>query len=185
MLVLDQAQNFHGLVAGLGTSDGTQAGSDQIDLANINFHSADFSEQFNAATDTLSVSDGANTASIQLIGSYTNANFDFVSDDKTINGVAGSNGTIVYDPPAAGAGSGSFVFAPTNSGPPVQHVIADFVDGPDKIDVRQFANITEAALPTAVQHGSDTLVTLDSHDMLWLKNFTASQLHASDFILHA
>jgi hypothetical protein len=66
MLVLDQAQNFHGLVAGLGTSDGTQAGSDQIDLANINFHSADFSEQFNAATDTLSVSDGANTADRQL-----------------------------------------------------------------------------------------------------------------------
>jgi len=99
--------------------------------------------------------------------------------------VAGSSGTIVYDPPAASPVNGSFVFAPTISGPPAQHVIGDFADGLDKIDVRQFANITAAALPIAVQQGSDTLVTLDSHDMVWLKNFTASQLHASDFILHA
>ncbi len=84
-----------------------------------------------------------------------------------------------------GGGKDQFVFAPTSSGPSVQHTITDFVAGLDKIDVRQFSNLSASTLPTETAQGSDTLVTLDSHDTLLLKNVTAANLHVSDFILHA
>jgi VCBS repeat-containing protein len=125
---------------------------------------------------------------------FTNANFNFVSDGHEINGVAGSSGTMVGDPPvppsspgqaAASHVSEMFVFAPTTSGPAVQRSITGFVDGIDKIDLRQFSNISASALPAAIQQGSDTVLTLDNHDTLWLKNFVASHLHAGDFMLHA
>jgi hypothetical protein len=201
-LKLDNAQNFHGVVSGLGTLDGTQANSDQIDLANINYHSTSFSEHYDSVADMLTVSDGTNTAVIQLTGSYSNSSFNFVDDGNQINGVSGTSGTIVYDPPvqssqldqaangtnlgvAASAANDVFVFAPTSTGPAVQHTITDFVEGLDKIDVRQFSNISASSLPTETQQGSDTLVTLDSQDTLLLKNVIATTLHASDFIVHA
>jgi Ca2+-binding RTX toxin-like protein len=84
-----------------------------------------------------------------------------------------------------GGGQDQFVFKPTSSGPSVQHTITDFVAGLDKIDVRQFSNLSASTLPTEAQQGSDTLVTLDSHDTLLLKNVSATNLHVSDFILHA
>ena len=84
-----------------------------------------------------------------------------------------------------GAAQDQFVFAPTSSGPSVQHTITDFEAGVDKIDVRQFSNISASALPTETQQGSDTLITLDSNDTLLLKNVAAVNLHASDFIVHA
>ena len=84
-----------------------------------------------------------------------------------------------------GAAQDQFVFAPTSAGPSVQHTITDFVPGLDDIDVRQFSNLSSSALPTETQQGSNTLVTLDSHDTLLLTNVTATNLHASDFILHA
>jgi hypothetical protein len=34
------------------------------------------------------------------------------------------------------------------------------------------------------QQGNDTLITLDSHDTLLLKNVALVNLHANDFILH-
>jgi hypothetical protein len=201
-LKLDQAQNFHGTVSGLGTQDGTQAHSDQIDLVNINHDSADFSEQYDALTDTLTVSDGTNTADIHLTGSYTDANFYFVDDGNPVGGVNGTSGTIVYDPPVlssppaqaanganlgigASAANDVFVFAPSSSGPAAQHTITDFVAGLDKIDVSQFSTILAFANLNETQHGADTLLTIDSHDTLLLKNVTAASLHASDFIFHA
>jgi hypothetical protein len=84
-----------------------------------------------------------------------------------------------------GGGQDQFVFKPTSSGPSVQHTITDFVAGLDKIDVRQFSNLSASTLPAETQQGSDTLVTLDSHDTLLLKNVAAINLHVSDFILHA
>ena len=83
------------------------------------------------------------------------------------------------------AAQDQFVFTPAPSGPSVQHTITDFQVGIDKIDVRQFSNISASALPTETQHGSDTLVTLDGNDTLLLKNVAAVSLHASDFIVHA
>ena len=64
---------------------------------------------------------------------------------------------------------------------PTLRLIANFGAGVDKIDLRLFGAIS----PTETQQGSDTLVMLDSHDTLLLKNVTATSLHANDFILHA
>jgi large repetitive protein len=84
-----------------------------------------------------------------------------------------------------GGGQDQFVFAPTLSGPSVQHTITDFVVGLDKIDVRQFGSISASSMPTETQQGSDTLITLDGNDTLLLKGVMASALHAGDFIVHA
>jgi Ca2+-binding RTX toxin-like protein len=86
---------------------------------------------------------------------------------------------------SGGNGPDQFVFAPTSSGPSVQHTITDFVVGLDRLDVRQFTGLSGASTPTETQQGSDTLITLDSHDTVLLKNVVATSLHASDFILHA
>ena len=97
-LKLDQAENFNGVVSGFSTTDGTQAHSDQIDLADINHESTSFSELFSSATDTLTVTDGINTAVIHFTGTVGTLNF--VDDGNLINGVNGTSGTIVYDPPS-------------------------------------------------------------------------------------
>jgi len=92
--------------------------------------------------------------------------------------------TSSQDVLTGGAGQDQFLFAPTSSGPTVQHTITDFEAGIDKLDVRLFSGITGASIPMAVEQGSDTLITLDGHDTLLLKNVVATSLHASDFIIH-
>jgi hypothetical protein len=91
-LTLDTPSSFHGTIAGF-TGDGTLAGSDHIDLRGIDYHSSAFAESFNATTDTLSVTDGTDSASLHFTGSYVAANFSFATD--------GNGGTIVYDPPVS------------------------------------------------------------------------------------
>jgi Ca2+-binding RTX toxin-like protein len=105
-----------------------------------------------------------------------------------LQGTAGKDvifGTGSSDTLTGGGGLDQFVFAPTTAGPTVQHTITDFIAGLDKIDIRQFGNITASTLPTETQQGSDTLITLDSHDSLLLKNVTVANLHANDFIISA
>ena len=97
-LKLDQAENFDGVVSGFSTTNGTLANSDQIDLADINHHSSSFNELFNSVTDTLTVSDGTNTAVVHFAGTVGNLNF--ADDGSLVGGVAGTSGTIVYDPPS-------------------------------------------------------------------------------------
>jgi hypothetical protein len=82
-----------------------------------------------------------------------------------------------------GGGQDQFVFAPTSETAAVQHTITDFAAGLDKIDIRQFGNIGSLADLTEAQQGSDTLITLDSHDSVLLKNVVAANLHASDFVI--
>jgi hypothetical protein len=104
----------------------------------------------------------------------------------TLQGTSGKDvilATNSQDVLTGGAAQDQFVFAPTSSGPSVQHTITDFAAGVDKIDVRQFSNISASALPIETQQGSDTLITLDSHDTLLMKNVAAISLHASDFIV--
>jgi hypothetical protein len=91
-LTLDTPSSFHGTIAGF-SGDGTLQGSDHIDLTGIDYHSSAFAESFNASTDTLSVTDGADSASLHFTGSYVAANFSFTTD--------GNGGTIVYDPPVS------------------------------------------------------------------------------------
>jgi hypothetical protein len=68
----------------------------------------------------------------------------------------------------------------------VQHTITDFEVGIDKLDVRQFSGLTPSSLSGAIQQqGSDTLINLDAHDTLLLKNVFAANVHASDFIVHS
>ncbi|WP_342711237.1 AIDA repeat-containing protein [Bradyrhizobium sp. B124] len=85
-LKLDNSASFNGTVAGM-------TGSDAIDFANINFanvHTPSFSG--NASGGTLTVTDGAVTASIMLLGNYMASTFTTLSD--------GHGGTLVVDPPA-------------------------------------------------------------------------------------
>ena len=105
----------------------------------------------------------------------------------TLQGTSGKDvilATNSQDTLTGAAAQDQFVFAPT-SGPTVQHTITDFQVGVDKIDVRQFSNISASALPTETQQGSDALIALDGNDSLLLKNVAAANLHGSDFILHA
>ncbi len=84
-----------------------------------------------------------------------------------------------------GGGQDQFVFKPSSGTTDVQHTITDFVAGLDKIDVRQFSNISSLADAPETQQGNDTLITLDSHETLLLKNVIATNLHVSDFIIRA
>ena len=127
---------------------------------------------------TLTVTDG--------FGATDTVNFVFNQAGQGRIRLAGHSGKDVIfatgnqDVLTGGGGADQFVFTPTSSGPSVQHTITDFVVGLDKIDVRQFASIS--SLPSDVQQGSDTLITLDNHDTVLLKNVVASSLHAGDFI---
>jgi len=84
-LKLDAPSTFSGTISNF-TGNGTLAGSDQIDLTNINFPSVKDSY----ASGVLTVTDGTHTDTLKFNGQYTLANFKFASD--------GSGGTIVYDP---------------------------------------------------------------------------------------
>src|SRR5581483_3030766 len=106
-LVLSNPSTFTGEIFGF-TGNGTLAGSDQIDLAGMNYNTV----QDSYANGVLTVTDGTHTDTLNFNGSYSQANFKFASD--------GNGGTIVFDPPvgtdddAARAGS-----AANQSEPPV------------------------------------------------------------------
>jgi Ca2+-binding RTX toxin-like protein len=104
----------------------------------------------------------------------------------TLTGTAGKDvifATGNSDILTGGGGQDQFVFKPTSGEDAVQHTITDFVAGLDKIDLRLFHNITSLDGVSETQSGNDTLVTLDSHDSLLLKNVVAANLHANDFII--
>jgi hypothetical protein len=61
-----------------------------LDLRGVNFSSQNFSSGY--ANNVLTVTDGTNTANINVAGTYTLANFHFATD--------GSGGTLVTDPPS-------------------------------------------------------------------------------------
>jgi hypothetical protein len=87
-LTLDASASFHGLVGGFGTGD-------QIDLQDIAFVAstkkggtkASFTEAANFDSGTLTVTDGTQTANIQLFGEYIASEFVAASD--------GHGGTLI------------------------------------------------------------------------------------------
>ncbi|MCK1727677.1 VCBS domain-containing protein [Bradyrhizobium sp. 142] len=86
-LVLDDAFHFTGTVSGL-TAD------DDVDLKGVNFSgetTLSFTENQTGTGGTLTVSDGAHTANIVLLGQYDPAGFTAKSD-------IASNTVIAYDP---------------------------------------------------------------------------------------
>ena len=80
----------------------------------------------------------------------------------------------------------TFVFAPSKS--VNQDTIIGFDPAHDHIDISAFPGIKNldswlAKANNVAQQGTDTLITLDNHDTILLKNVQANSLHASDFIV--
>jgi autotransporter passenger strand-loop-strand repeat protein len=87
-LVIDQvvsSMTFGASVSGLATSSQT------IDLANMAFNNVSLTYSGGTTSGTLTVANGAETTSINLIGNYTSGSFKTGND--------GNGGTLVYDPP--------------------------------------------------------------------------------------
>jgi autotransporter passenger strand-loop-strand repeat protein len=88
-LILDAAVSFGGKIAGFALGD-------YLDLRDVAFSSSTtFGFSGDTASGTLTVSDGAHTANIALLGQYVAANFNLASD--------GHGGTLVSDPPVIAA----------------------------------------------------------------------------------
>jgi Ca2+-binding RTX toxin-like protein len=108
----------------------------------------------------------------------------------TGNSLTGTSGNDVIfatghsDTLTGGGGHDQFVFKETTGTTPVQHTITDFNVNNDTIDLRQFGQINSWTDVTETQHNGDTLLTLDNHTTVLLKNVLASTLHQSDFIIH-
>jgi large repetitive protein len=164
------------------TSSGSLTSANNVLATGVTYHPGGTPPSTDMAT--LTVKDA--------FGAADSVNFVFAQPGSGPNvmlqGTSGKDvilATSSQDVLTGGAAQDQFVFAPTPSGPSVQHTITDFLAGVDKVDVRQFSNILASAPPTETQQGSDTLITLDSNDSLLLKNVAAVDLHASDFIVHA
>ena len=85
-LILDQSSTFGGTISGLSNT------SEKLDLADISFGSTtSMSYSGNTLSGTLTVTDGTNTANVQLLGDYTITSFTSASD--------GNGGTLIEDPP--------------------------------------------------------------------------------------
>jgi hypothetical protein len=191
-LKLDQAENFNGVISGF--SGTTQANSDHIDLADINFNTLT-ENIFNAATDTLTLSDGTNTAVIHFSGTVGTLNV--VADGNTINGVSGTSGTLVYDPPSQAANATIAVTAPNqnlvghaasdnfvfNFAAVGHTTVADFHPSSDTLqfDKSIFANAQAILNATRDDGHGNTVIAIDGHDSIALNSVVKSQLHTSDF----
>jgi autotransporter passenger strand-loop-strand repeat protein len=94
-LQLDIGASFTGAIKGF-------AKPDRIDLRRIAFGAGttrSFVEAASHTSGTLTVSDGAHTVHLKLLGIYTTSNFKLATD--------GHGGTLVTDPPAASGASGT------------------------------------------------------------------------------
>jgi hypothetical protein len=118
-LAIDHAATFGGQVIGF-TGTGSVASSDEFDLKDVKFASAMVSFTNGTSTGgTLQVTDGANIATISLVGNYST----YQSSNFTLSRDTGT-GTIVIDPPpaqasVAGAASVAAVNSSAASGTPV------------------------------------------------------------------
>jgi autotransporter passenger strand-loop-strand repeat protein len=90
-LVLDDSQHFSGTVAGLANS-----GVQNVDLADIAFTSATHVVSYTSNGSnggTVEITDGTNTALLNVLGTYTALSFKLSND--------GTGGTNVTDPPVS------------------------------------------------------------------------------------
>jgi hypothetical protein len=83
--VLDST-TFRGKIAGFAIPD-------TIDLTTVSFASATLGYTGNTLSGTLTVTDGAQTAKLAMLGSYVAANFSLSND--------GHGGTLISDPPVS------------------------------------------------------------------------------------
>ncbi|MEK9283714.1 VCBS domain-containing protein [Bradyrhizobium sp. ISRA442] len=147
---------------------------------------------------TLTVTDSAGHSDV--------VHFIFNEAGDTSNGITlqGTDGkdvifaTETNDTLIGGAGKDQFVFSPNASGADGQHIINDFATGVDKIDLRQFSDVSSIndLVITQQSDGTGTLVTwtqqvtpfesapVTEHESILLKSVVAANLKASDFIFH-
>ncbi len=194
-LIVDNSASFTGTISGF-TGDGTLAGSDHIDLKDINFNSLE-SAQLDA-NGVLTVSDGMETANLHFDGSYQLANFKFADD--------GHGGTLVYDPPVSPATATSPVGNPDKivTGSPTNATLAGNGGGDAFVFKPNFGQdaITNFKPPTdviaidhttfdGIQHILDATTHVDAHAVIaadagttiTLDNVIKNQLlqHPNDF----
>ena len=193
MLKLDTPSTFSGLIFNFA-GNGSLSGSDQIDLKGINFNSVH--DTYTGGV--LSVSDGTNSAALEFNGSYSLANFKFISD--------GSGGTIVYDPPVSTSNpapqSSSTVAAPLNFATANQMAGDTFVFAPNfghqtinnfdpnhetiQIDHGVFADVTALMAHTSDNSSGNAVIAANAHDTITILGVTTEVLqhHLNDFIIH-
>jgi len=157
-------------------------GSDQIGLRGLTYNAVHSS--FDTSSGTLSVSDGATTASLRFLGQYSQDNFHLADD--------GSGGTLVVAaaPPGQSgnasqvselAAPDTFVFAP-NFG---QVSLADFAPATDTLHFSKsvFADLSALVAATRDDGSGNAVITEAAHDTITLQHVTTAQLlaHQSDF----
>lgn len=144
-------------------------------------------------------------------GLFDTVNFIFEAGDigqsLILEGTSGKDvifATETNDTLTGGGAKDQFVFMPglmyDGSGQPVtdfSHTITDFTAGLDKIDLRQFSDVSSTSnLAIAQLQNGATLITwnqevtlqsgpIQEHESLLLKNVVAANLQASDFIFGA
>jgi len=84
-LRITDSDTFNATISGLSDTD------EIINLMDIDFASATLGYSGNASSGVLTISDGTDTATLNLIGQYTAASFHMASN--------GAGGTLVWDPP--------------------------------------------------------------------------------------
>jgi VCBS repeat-containing protein len=176
-LTLDNPSSFSGVISGF-TGNGTLAGSDQIDLRGIDEHSSSFTESYDEASNSLTVSDGAVSAVLHFTGNYQVANFSFASDND--------GGTIVYDPPVTSNTNPAAALKVSGVTATSQGFIFDFADhGHLNVANLSFSDLQQSSQP-AVTH-AEALVHLadddhaaligDGHDVGTPPHLVATTLH--------
>jgi VCBS repeat-containing protein len=135
---------------------------------------------------TLSVSDGS--------GHSDTVHFIFKNADGpgSLTGTSGKD--VIFasgsdDTLTGGASADQFVFAPEQHAS--SDTIVDFKPGEDHIDLRAFAEVNPDNIDLWLSHHAapsqsnpaDTVITLDTHDTITLKNVAIGSLHGSDFIV--
>jgi Ca2+-binding RTX toxin-like protein len=131
---------------------------------------------------------GAGTDSFEGIGGLLGSAFDDVlSGDAFANSLSGGdgndtlNGRTGNDTLTGGAGADTFMF---QSGDGVD-TVTDFTHGTDVVSLHGYGFSDFATLQTFIsQSGPDTVIDIDSNDIITLKGVTASTLTASDFVFH-
>ncbi|MET4259486.1 VCBS repeat-containing protein [Bradyrhizobium sp. S3.12.5] len=149
------------------------------------------------------------TVTDKTTGLSDTVNFIFNEGDAshgvTLNGTSGKDvifATTTGDTLSGGGGKDQFVFTPGSAGyddegHPVAdyaHTITDFIEGVDRIDLRQFSGVSSIGNLSITQQNGETLVawqqqigagdsSVTEHEQLLLKSMTAT-LKASDFIFH-
>jgi hypothetical protein len=167
-LRLDHSSTFSGNILNF-TGSGSLAGSDQIDLADIQYSSAHYS----FAKGVLTVSDGSgDTAKLSFNGSYTLASFKIASD--------GSGGTVVYDPPQpelpANHSKEAFVFHPS-LGQAAMALLTAETHQPDQADIAWLLAVVTSD-PHANAGAADP-----AHDAVAFHSTMLTQLHHAGLLI--